>query len=150
DTPRLASLPDRDGPRRQRPQGAGFSAVEAGPRLLVGRAVLELVGVSHPPREVGLERSPRRELAGRERIVLHVADAALGLALGARAVWLARAHIDAPVVAERLEPRVDAHVVADVLDDQRLGIVDKHGLRDAAEVVERAGETLAPVVVLLP
>lgn len=41
------------------------------------------------------------------------------------------------------------HDVADAVGDERACIVDEHRLRDAAEVPERTGESLAPVIMAL-
>ena len=98
-----------------------------------------------------LECGEALEGTASDGISLHVADARLGLALGPRPVRTASAWRDAPVGAEGAERRVHVHDarLGVAPDDQRARIVDEHRLRDAAEVQERTGEPLAPVVVPL-
>lgn len=67
---------------RQRPKRGSLGALEAHARQLVCRAVHALIGLCHPAHEVGIELGERLEPAASERIVLRIADAALGEQVG--------------------------------------------------------------------
>ena len=136
---------------RQRLQRGALGTLEEHAGLLVRRAVDAAVGLAHPLREVRLERGEAVEGAPGDPVALHVADARLGLALGACAIRPTRRHRDAPVLAERRERRMDARGarLAVLADHERAGAVDQDLGRDAAEHPERGGQALAPVVLPL-
>ena len=86
------------------------------------------------------------EAVAGDGVALDVADAALVLALGARAVRRARPRRHAPVAAEGVEAVVERHLAGlrVVVVDQRLGVVEQQLARHAAEVPERALQALQP------
>src|SRR5215813_9427279 len=61
DAPAEATLARRRGSRRQRLERGRLLTLEANARCLVRRAVLALIGFSHPRGEVRLELGKRRE-----------------------------------------------------------------------------------------
>jgi hypothetical protein len=151
DAPGQALLSNGQRPRGQRSQSVPLLALEAIERSLVRRAVNPRVGGDHPSREMRLESGEALEGAASDGISLHVADPRLGLALCACPVRTASARRHAPVGAKGAERRVHMHdaCLGVAPEDQRARIVDQHRLRDAAEVQEGTGQSLAPVVVSL-
>src|SRR3974390_857725 len=101
DTRQLAQHSER-GPPAERLQPVRLVALEASDRRLTGRAVGSYVcHLTLPLRQVRLEGLPARKAAARDRVLLHVADAALRLALGARPIWRAGAGAEAPTLGKR-------------------------------------------------
>src|SRR5215218_742471 len=94
-----------------------------------------------------LECFPTWEGMTGDRVLLHVADAVLRLALRARPIWRAGARTEAPMLCEGYKLVVElnrpAHRV--VAHDKRAWIVHQHFLRHTAEgMCSRARRTNAP------
>lgn len=131
----------------ERPQGCGFRPLEPLERRLPGRAVPAYIGdLAHPPGQVRLQRRPALEVAPGNGVALDVADAALVLALGARPVRGARPRLEAPVLRERPQPRVEPDLprLGVVVVDQRPRVVQQHFLRQPGEVRERPLHPIEP------
>ena len=113
-------------PPADRLQPVRLVTLEAGDRCLAGRAVdTHVRHLVLPLGEMRLECLPAREGMPRDRVLLHVADAILRLALRARPVRRAGARTEAPMLRERDELVVElnrpAHRV--VVHDERARIV---------------------------
>src|ERR1043165_2593921 len=115
------------------------------------RAVHASISFDSPPLEMAFECREAGELEPGDRVVLHVAHARFGLALGASTIRSARCDGHAPVAAERREGRMDAYGAGLPIfsDDERTRAIDQDLLRDTAEATERSGETFTPVVLPL-
>ena len=106
----------------------------------------------HPPRQMRLERGEGLERPARQGIALDVFDAGLHLAFGPRSV---RAHTRAAARPSRdRRPgrpgwNLTVPVAAVAPENQGARIVAEQGPRHAAEVLERRGDPLAPVVLAL-
>ena len=88
--------------------------------------------VAAPRVEPALQGLPRRELAPRDAVSLHVPAASLDLALGAGAVRSTRSRHDVPVLAEREELLVELHLsrLDVVVVHECTSIVHQHLTRD--------------------
>ena len=93
-----------------------------------------------------LERLPALESVPRDGVALHVADAALVLALGPGAVGRAGPRPEPPVAGEGLEPIVEGHFPRRriVQRHQRPGVVEQHLLGNATEVAKRRLDPVEP------
>src|SRR5262245_34093758 len=131
DAPAEATLARGRRSRRQRLERGRLLALEANARCLVRRAVLALIGFSHPRGQVRLKLGKRRERSTSDRVSLYVADAGLGLALGARAVRAAYSHRDVELAAELRKRWMEARDagLAIATEDQWSGVVDQNCLR---------------------
>ena len=95
----------------QRPQGGGLVAREAGHGRLAGGAVDALIGdLARPLGQMRLQGREALEGSPRDRVALHVAHAALVLALGPRPVRRAGLGPEAPVPCEGVELGVEHHL----------------------------------------
>src|SRR5206468_3231757 len=93
--------PRRGGTSPRSAPGRSFVALETDDRLLAGRAVDPPVGdMERPPEEVPLQGRERVERSAGQGVVLHIADAAFDLPLGARASGATGPRRDAPILAE--------------------------------------------------
>src|SRR3954469_23713385 len=124
---------------------------EADDRRLAGRAVdTNVRNLTLPSVEMRLECFPTWEGMTGNRVLLHIADAVLRLALRARPIWRAGARTEAPMFCEGYKLVVElnrpAHRV--VAHDKRAWIVHQHFLRHTAEGRECALEPGEPM--LLP
>src|SRR3954454_9577170 len=102
---------------------------EADDRRLAGRAVdTNVRNLTLPSVEMRLECFPTWEGMTGNRVLLHIADAVLRLALHARPIWRAGARTEAPMFCEGYKLVVElnrpAHRV--VAHDKRAGIVHQH------------------------
>ena len=101
DADQLAQRSERR-PPAERLQPVRLVTLEAGDRRLAGRAVdAHVRDLALPLGEMRLERLPAREAMPGDRVLLHVADAALRLALRARPIRRAGARTEAPMLGER-------------------------------------------------
>ena len=95
----------------ERLQPGGLVAHEAHHRRLAGRAMHALVGdLPRPARQMGLEGGEALEAAAGDGVALHVADAALVLALGSRPIGRTGPNLEAPVPREGMELGVQHHL----------------------------------------
>jgi len=94
------------GGRRQGPQRMPLFPAETLTGALVRGAVDAPIGLDHPADQMRFERGEADEREPGNRVSLHVADARLGLAFGARAIRPAGRDRDAPVLAELGECRM--------------------------------------------
>ena len=138
-----AKVPDL--PNGGRPSSGRSAAASSRWKRSIGASpvvpcIAHVGDLAHPPGEMRLERRPAGEAAARDRVVLHVADAALVLALGPRPVRRAGPRPEAPVAREGVQPRVEPHLARRrvVMLDQRPGVVEQHLLRNAAEMARSA------------
>jgi hypothetical protein len=139
-------------PVPERFQPMPLVALEASHRRLAGRAVRAHVrDVALPFGEVRLERFPACEGVSRDRVLLHIADAALGLTLRAGPVWRTSSRRKTPVLGEcdQLVVELDRAARRVVAHDQRARVVHQHLFRHAAESRERALEPRKPALLLL-
>ena len=117
----------------------------------MGRAVDAGIGEMHPRRQMLLERGERVEGQLRQPIALDVFDARLRFAFGPGAIRRTRARLHVPVATEGevggMEPDRPGHAVA--AEHQRARIVAEQRPRHAAEMRERRGDPLAPIVLAL-
>ena len=125
--------------------------LEAHLRGLAGGAMR--AGVRHLPRpglQMRLKRCEALEPASGDGVRLHIADAALVLALRAGAIRRAGLHPEAPVPGKGVQLRVHDHFARHgvVVLDQRAGVVEQHLFRDTAEGPEGTLHPGKPV--LLP
>ena len=137
---------------RERLQLAGLIPGEAQHRRLASGAMDPLIGdLAGPLREMRLQSCKAVEGASGNRVALHVADAALVLALRSGAIRSAGLDLKPPVPGEGMELRVHHDFAAgDVMaQDQRAGIVEQHLLRHTAECREGAFHSLKPVLLAL-
>src|SRR6185437_5802691 len=126
-------------------------AREADDRRLSGRAVdTNVRNLTLPPVEMRLECFPAREGMTGDCVLLHVADAVLGLAFRARPIWCAGARTEAPMFCEgdQLVVELNRSAYRVVAHHERPWIVHQHFLRHTAEGRERALEPGKPM--LLP
>lgn len=136
----------------QRPQRGGLVAREARQGRLPGGAVDAEVGhLARPALEMRLERRKALEGPPRHGVALHVAHAALVLALRASPVGRAGPDPEAPVPREGVQLGVQHHLPRDcvVADDEGAGVVQQHLLGHAAEGRERPLHPLEPVLLTL-
>ena len=126
DATRDAALAHGHGTSRQYLQRSPLGTVEAIAWPFV-RVPWTRQSASMHQLEVRLQLLEAGEATRGERVALHVADALLGLALGASPIRLTRTYVDAPVTAERGERGVDARGarVTIVPDDERTCAVDE-------------------------
>src|SRR5205085_9715150 len=106
----------------ERLQPVRFVTLEADYRRLAGRAVDTRVRhLALPLGEMRLECLPAREGVSRDRVLLHIADAALRLALRARPIRRAGARTEAPMLCERdqLVVELNRPALRVVVHDQR-------------------------------
>ena len=134
-------------PAVERTKSGGLLANETRHRRFACGSMDTLIGdLAHPPVEMRLERGPTVEAAPGDRVVLHVADAALVLALGPRAVGRASARPETPVACKPMQPLVKSHLARRcvVVLDQRPGVVEQNLLRNPAEMAERPLHAVEP------
>jgi hypothetical protein len=86
-----------------------------------------------------LELSPARKAVASDRIVFHVADAALVLPFRSRPVGSAGPRPEAPVAGEGVQALVEAHLACRrvMVLDQRPSVVEQHRLRHVAKIAKR-------------
>src|SRR5690606_16158855 len=131
----------------ERPQGAGLVAPEPLDWCLAGGAVHAPVGdLARPPRQMRLERRPAGEAVAGDGVALHIADAALVLALGARPVRRAGARPEAPVAGEGLQPGIELDLPGErvMVLDQGAGVVQEDLLGNPREGAERRLDAVEP------
>jgi hypothetical protein len=88
----------------------GLGALESVDRRLAGRAMQAHIGdIPRPGFKMRLQGFPAREAAAGNRVPLHITDAVLRFAFGARAIRSAGARSKAPVLGKRLEPLIKHH-----------------------------------------
>ncbi len=136
----------------ERLQPGGLVANEAHHRRLTGRAMHPLIGdLPRPAFQMSLEGGEALEAAAGDGVALHVADAALVLALGSRPIRGAGPNLKAPVPCEGMELGVQHHLAAGriVAQDQRTGVVEQHLRRDTAEGRKGALHSGEPVLLAL-
>ena len=128
-------------------QRVRLGASETRNRRLSGGAVIPAVGdLALPPGEMRFQRRPADEGVPGDGVVLDVADAALVLALGARAVGRTGPGPEPPVVGEGVQPLVEADFAGHriVAIDQGAGIVEQHLPRHSAKMTKRALDPVEP------
>jgi hypothetical protein len=105
-----------------------------------------------PRRQVGLELRPAAEASAGDRVLLHIADAALVLPLAAGAVGRTGARPEAPVSGEGVQLRVEPDLARRrvMVLDERPGVVEQDLGGNAAEVQEGALDAFEPVGLSLP
>src|SRR5215471_2514568 len=126
-------------------------ALEAHNRCLLGRAVLaHICNLTLPLRQMRFERLPARKAPTRDRVLLHIAYTALGLALRPGAIRRTGPWLEPPVPCEREEGGIECHRARGriVRGDERARVVDQHLLRHSAK--RREGALKATEPALLP
>src|SRR5512147_599990 len=103
----LAHLPERR-PAHERRQCLRLIPPEPLDRRLAGGAMDALIGnLAHPSDKVRFQRRPRGEPVAGDRVLLHVADAVLVLALGPGPIRRTGARPESPVAGEGVQPLVE-------------------------------------------
>ena len=104
-----------------------------------------------PSLEVRDERTPAREATPGDRVALHIADAALILALGARPIGSAGPGLEAPIPGKGVQPAIEADFPGRgvMVLDQGAGIVEQDFRRHAPEPEEARLHPLEPVQLAL-
>ncbi|EPX76413.1 hypothetical protein Salmuc_00299 [Salipiger mucosus DSM 16094] len=131
----------------------GFVPGEAQGGRFTGRAVdTHVRDLPDPGFQMRLERGEALESASGDGIALHVAHAALVLALRPGSVRRAGPDPEAPVSGKGVEPGIDRHLPRHriMVGDQGAGVVEQHFLRHTAEAAEGSFHALEPVFLALP
>src|SRR3546814_11203394 len=95
---------------------------------------------------MGLERRPAGEAVAGDGVALHIADAALVLAFGARPIRRAGARPEAPVAGEGLQPGIELDLPGErvMVLDQGAGVVQEDFLGTPRTGAERRFGNVAP------
>src|SRR5262245_39249065 len=111
-----------------------------------------LVGdIAHPALQVGLQCRPALKAPSGNRVLLHIADAALVLALGARPIRCTGVWAKTPVLGEGAQSRIELDLAGRpvVACHQSAIIVEQHLFGDPTKMTERALDTGKPALLAL-
>jgi hypothetical protein len=135
-----------------RAQRASLRSPKAFDRHLTGRAVHPLVGnIADPSVEVSLQCRPALEVSPGDRVLLHIANAALVLAFGARSIRRAGPRPKIPMLGKGVQSGIELDLAGGpvVARDQPAIIVEQHLFGDPAEMTKCPLDTGKPTLLAL-
>ena len=107
--------------------------------------------LAHPSVEVGLQCRPTLKTTTGNRVLLHIPDATLVLALGAGPIRCTGPRPKTPMLGEGMQPRVEFDFACQpvMVGDQPAIVVEQYLFGNPAEVAESALQTGKPAFLAL-